>query len=196
MVDSIEFGEFSASSLSHLLHPFGSDAAFAVLLAVLEALPASHETWTPSPPLPYGERDGGCGQRRHRRTPFDESLAIAHTATRRPRERTREVALPVGELAGDLRLSPHRSQERGRDHSADVLAEVQPIWANKREAASRVRQRTSAVMKWASHDRRSGTQMPSTRAAGTVISREMKPRTDDHGQRVHGWSPSISSRFN
>lgn len=33
--------------------------------------------------------------------------------------------------------------------SADVLAVVQPIWATKRETASRVRQRISAVMKWA-----------------------------------------------
>lgn len=33
--------------------------------------------------------------------------------------------------------------------SADVLAAVLPIWASKRETASRVRQRISAVMKWA-----------------------------------------------
>ena len=33
--------------------------------------------------------------------------------------------------------------------SADVLAAVQPIWSPKRETASRVRQRISAVMKWA-----------------------------------------------
>ena len=33
--------------------------------------------------------------------------------------------------------------------SADVLAAVLPIWSSKRETASRVRQRISAVMKWA-----------------------------------------------
>ena len=33
--------------------------------------------------------------------------------------------------------------------SADVMAAVLPIWSSKRETASRVRQRISAVMKWA-----------------------------------------------
>ena len=38
--------------------------------------------------------------------------------------------------------------QRGMITSADVMAAVLPIWSSKRETASRVRQRISAVMKW------------------------------------------------
>ena len=42
---------------------------------------------------------------------------------------------------GDMRID--------RIKTADVLAALRPIWGTKRETASRVRQRISAVMKWA-----------------------------------------------